>query len=227
MSELLNPSSQGQGPAEGGRRERRKAETRRRLLAAARRLFVSRGFDATRPQDIAREADVAAGTFYIHFSDKRDAFLAVTEEAAVELMECVRTRGRGLEGASFDARLYASLEALCEYSDANPGVLRATFADESVIASGADRGARLRDRLAHNLAQGLRHGMLRGELLRDYDPLLVAYSIVGLVQGALGYGAQGGLDRRALLENVTRFCSRALACESASTTEPSAEEDLR
>lgn len=41
-----------------GRRERRKADTRRRLLAAARVLFVEKGYDATRPQDIAQAADV-------------------------------------------------------------------------------------------------------------------------------------------------------------------------
>ena len=63
-----------------GRRERRKADTRRRLLAAARVLFVEKGYDATRPQDIAQAADVAAGTFYVHFAHKRDAFLAFTEE---------------------------------------------------------------------------------------------------------------------------------------------------
>jgi len=73
------------GP-EPTRRERRKAETRRRLLDAARELFAERGFEATRPQDIARAADVAAGTFYTHFDDRRDVFRAVTAETAAELM---------------------------------------------------------------------------------------------------------------------------------------------
>lgn len=194
-----------------GRRERRKAETRRRLLAAARRLFVERGYHATRPQDVARLADLAAGTFYVHFQDKRDVFLAFTEEAAAELMERMRGpgaaagRGRGLE-----ARLDASLRALLAWSDENPGVLRVCFADEAVIATGPARGASLRDRLARTLAEGLRAGMREGEVRADYDPFVVAYGMVGLIQHAFTFGAHEGIDRDALLGNVIRFCSRAL-----------------
>ncbi|HTO05983.1 MAG TPA: helix-turn-helix domain-containing protein, partial [Myxococcota bacterium] len=91
------------------RRERQKAETRARLLDAARALFASIGYDATRPQDIARKADVAIGTFYVHFPDKRAAFLAFTEAAAHELME--RVRERAADARDFESRLHASLEA--------------------------------------------------------------------------------------------------------------------
>lgn len=193
-----------------GRRDRRKAETRRRLLVAARSLFVERGYDATRPQDIAREADVAAGTFYLHFDDKRAAFLAFTDEAAQELMDSLRSRKR--EDVDFEQSLFRALEGLLAYSDANPGVLRAAFADEAVIASGSLR-ASLRDRLAENLAEGLEDGMRRGAIHRDYDPLLTAYAIVGLIQQALVHGSHAGLGRKELLANVTRFCSRALLRE--------------
>jgi AcrR family transcriptional regulator len=190
------------------RRERRKAETRRRLLAAARGLFVSRGFDATRPQDIARAADVGAGTFYLHFADKRGAFAAFTEEAAAELMDHVRERTRGASG--FEAGLRRALEALLEYSDRNPGVVRTAFADETVIAAGLARGASLRDRLAKNLSQLLRQGMRRGELRGDYDALVIAYGVVGFIQQAFVHGSTRGVERGDLIDHVTRFCGRAL-----------------
>lgn len=190
------------------RRERRKADTRRRLVDAARRLFATRGYDATRPQDVAREADVAIGTFYLHFADKRAAFLAFTEEASHELMESVRARASGRAG--FADALRASLEAILEYADAQPGVLAAAFADASVLAAGLPGGASLRDRLAGSLAQRLREGMLRGELRRDYDAAVIASAIVGLVQQGLRFGADGDADRPALLDNLVRFCARAL-----------------
>jgi AcrR family transcriptional regulator len=196
------------GEAREGRRERRKAETRRRLLSAARALFAERGYDATRPQDIARQADVAAGTFYVHFEDKRDAFLAFTEEAAHELMERVRPRASAARG--FEDGLYRALEALLEYTDENPGVVRAAFADEAVIAAGPATGGSLRDRLASTLAVVIADGQRRGEIHRDYDPHVIAYGVVGLIQHALIFGAQRGLARAALLRNVTRFASRAL-----------------
>ncbi len=190
------------------RHERRKAQTRRALLDAARTRFVADGYDATRPQDIAREADVAVGTFYLHFADKRAAFLAFTDEAAAELMECVRARAAG--ATDFAHGLLRSLEAIVAYSEAHPGVLAAAFADASVLAAAVPEGASLRDRLAQSLAQRLREGMLRGELRRDYDPAVIAHAIVGLVQQGLRFGLHGGVERHALLEDLVRFCARAL-----------------
>ena len=202
------------------RREVQKAHTRRQLLEAARSLFLRRGYDATRPQDIARAADVASGTFYLHFTDKRDAFLAFTEEAAEELMESVRVRAGG--AGSFADRLRHSLEAILAYSELHPGVLAVVFADASVIAAGVPESTSLRDRFARSLAQTLREGMLRGELRGDYDPVLIAHGIVGLVQQGLRFGVHGGVERRALLDNLVRFCARALVTPSGVANEENA-----
>lgn len=195
-------------PPEGSRRERRKAQTRRRLLDAAGALFAKNGYDATRPQDIARAADVAAGTFYLHFADKREAFLTFTDEAAEELMGRIREHARGAR--SFEERLYASLEALFAFADEHPGVLGAAFADAAVISAGLPAGASLRDRLAQSLAEGLRQGMASGALASNYDPLITAHGIVGMIQAACAYGAREQTPPRDLLENLTRFCTRAL-----------------
>ncbi len=63
-------------PAEPvSRRERRKRETRRRLVDAAMRLFRERGFEGTRVEDITELADVAVGTFFNYFPAK-EAVLA-------------------------------------------------------------------------------------------------------------------------------------------------------
>jgi AcrR family transcriptional regulator len=190
------------------RRERQKAETRARLLDAARKLFATLGYDATRPQDIARVADVAIGTFYVHFPDKRSAFLAFTEAAAHELME--RVRARVADAGDFEARLHGSLEAILGFSEENPGVLAAAFADEAVLAASTSAGSSLRDRLAQSLAKGLRDGMRARELRRDYDPTVIAYAIVGLLQQGLRYGSHTRVSRETLLSNLVRFCARAL-----------------
>lgn len=201
--------------ASGNRRERRKAETRARLLRAARRLFVERGYHATRPQDIARAADVGAGTFYVHFADKRAAFLAFTDEAAEELMARVRGQpnatGPEAPPADFATAFRRSLEALLAYADEHPGVLTAAFADAEVIAAGLPREASLRERLAASLARSLREGMRAGRLRGDLDPDVLAHGLVGFVHQAVAYGATRGLPREALLETVTRFCARPLA----------------
>ena len=189
------------------RRQRRKAETRQRLLDAASRLFAERGFEGTRPQDIAREADVAIGTFYLHFADRREAFVAFTAQAAEELMERARVRVR--EGGTFEERLRSYLECLLDYTEERPGVVRAAFADEAVIG-GASDGESLRDRLAVVLARGIEVGMQRGEFQCDYDPLLCCPAIVDLIQQALQHGHDRALERYLVLDQITRFCGRAL-----------------
>lgn len=56
------------------RRERKKRETRRRIVAEATRLFTERGFDAPTVDEIAVAADVAKGTIYNYF-DSKEAIL--------------------------------------------------------------------------------------------------------------------------------------------------------
>lgn len=55
-------------------------QTRELLLAAAGAIFNRDGYHGTDSNRIAKEAGYAAGTFYKHFRDKREAFLAVYEE---------------------------------------------------------------------------------------------------------------------------------------------------
>lgn len=56
---------------------RKPDETRLRLLDAAEAAFNSKGFDGTDTNRIARAAGYAPQTFYRHFKDKTDIFLAV------------------------------------------------------------------------------------------------------------------------------------------------------
>ncbi|MEU3712031.1 TetR/AcrR family transcriptional regulator [Streptomyces catenulae] len=53
-----------------GRRERKKAATRRKIADTALRLFLDRGFDAVGIRDVAAEADVAVTTVFSHFASK-------------------------------------------------------------------------------------------------------------------------------------------------------------
>jgi AcrR family transcriptional regulator len=55
------------------------AQTRQRLVAAAARLFNRSGYHRTDSNGIAQEAGYSTGTFYKHFRDKREIFLAAYE----------------------------------------------------------------------------------------------------------------------------------------------------
>src|SRR6201994_1782891 len=71
---------------------RRKPESLAKIKRAARKLFVERGYHATRPQDIAREAGLGHGTFYLHYPDKKACFLAFVDDAPEKLHEYMMAR---------------------------------------------------------------------------------------------------------------------------------------
>src|SRR5882757_5715404 len=55
-------------------RKARTTERRAVILAAALEEFSTRGFEATRLDDVAKRAKIAKGTIYLYFRDKESLF---------------------------------------------------------------------------------------------------------------------------------------------------------
>ncbi|HEX2383388.1 MAG TPA: helix-turn-helix domain-containing protein [Acidimicrobiales bacterium] len=75
-------------------RERRAAETRSAILAAADRLFMTKGWAGTGMRDVASAAGVATETLYGHFSSKRVLLQEVINIALVGDTEPVAVADR-------------------------------------------------------------------------------------------------------------------------------------
>jgi AcrR family transcriptional regulator len=61
-------------------RVEQRAQTRRRLLEAAGRVFARRGYEAAAVEEIAEEAGFTRGAVYSNFRDKDDLFVAYLRE---------------------------------------------------------------------------------------------------------------------------------------------------
>ncbi|HEV6955729.1 MAG TPA: helix-turn-helix domain-containing protein [Promicromonospora sp.] len=84
-----------------GRRERKKAATRRTIADAALRLFFERGYDAVGIRDVAAEADVAVTTLFSHFASKEALVFDQDESVERRLVAAATERepGEGLVAA--------------------------------------------------------------------------------------------------------------------------------
>jgi AcrR family transcriptional regulator len=85
-----------------GRRERKKAATRRALADAALRLFLERGYDQVGVKDIADEADVSVTTLFKHFPGKEALLFDEDDDQEAALVAAVRDR---VPGTSIPAAL--------------------------------------------------------------------------------------------------------------------------
>ncbi|WDD90598.1 TetR/AcrR family transcriptional regulator (plasmid) [Burkholderia sp. FERM BP-3421] len=165
-------------------REESRLQTRTQLLAAAKRLFVERGFGATSLRDIAAEAGYTQGAFYSNFASKEALFVALMHERSrTQVTDIARILSD--PSASADDILDA-LEAWAQKLDAEPewsvlgvefklqGARSPVFAETSQALLDAHR-----DGLAHCIAQIFaRLGKVPPE-----PPAVLAAAFMGLSQG--------------------------------------------
>jgi len=188
---------------------RRKPESLAKIKRAARKLFVERGYHATRPQDIAREAGLGHGTFYLHYPDKRACFLAFVDDAREELDEYLRERRH--PGQTLEQMIAGALHAIFEYAESHPGVLNAAMTDEAIIDAEGVAAKPLLDRWGEDW------GIILSELARDgraaegYDTEIAGQAILGAIHQTASEGGRSGRNREDVVKNLTRFLVRALA----------------
>lgn len=81
---------------EPGRRERKKAATRKAISDAATILFVERGFDEVSVREVAEKADVSPTTVFAHFPQKEALVFDEDDEIREKLVAVVHDRPEGM-----------------------------------------------------------------------------------------------------------------------------------
>jgi AcrR family transcriptional regulator len=114
------------------------------------RAVAEKGYAAATIDDIVRGAGVSKKTFYDHFSDKLDCFLAAYEAASDELLR--RLREAQSSPGGWLERTRAGIVAYLRWLAAEPALARVFLIE--VAAAGpvaAERRERIRDRYAEVL----------------------------------------------------------------------------
>jgi AcrR family transcriptional regulator len=113
-------------PADAPNRfDRRREKTRVDLIQAAERVISSKGYHQTRIADIATEADVGLGTFYLHFKTKNEIFIELIEHGAAELR---RTLAEAKAGVLTPAeKLKITIDTILDAAAEAPELFRIVF----------------------------------------------------------------------------------------------------
>ena len=189
-----------------------KAATQQRILQAAARLFVTRGFEGTTIAEVADAAGVSRATVFWHFSDKAGLF----REAFSLLVQPFRdSLGRDLESLTPEKRL---VEQIGHYQD----MTRVHSQTIRAFLRWLVETPRLRDWVVESLLDlhqrftGVLSETLSELLPADQDPGAVAAGLVSMLDGALllslyDSSEKSNAQRRAGVEAVAALLSHRLS----------------
>ncbi|HXE75684.1 MAG TPA: TetR family transcriptional regulator [Candidatus Xenobia bacterium] len=155
-----------------GRRARRKAELRQRILHAAFELFARQGFFLTTVEQITEAADVAKGTFFNYFPTKEHVLGGFGDMQLARIEAAVTEARLGRRPAK--EILHRLIHALAEAPGRSQSLVRSMMvanlsseAVRAVLRRKLMRGRRL-------LAEIIAYGQRRGEITRRRKPIELA-----------------------------------------------------
>lgn len=136
--------------------------TRQRLVRAALELFTTQGYHTTTTPQIARNAGIAEGTIYRHFTGKQQLLNELYRGAARWATQLVRQADSGMMAPH--ARLARLAELLVDGAGREPAVVRLFFfQDVSLLLDDKSRESsrEFRGALENLVAQGKAEGSVR------------------------------------------------------------------
>jgi len=165
-----------------GRRERNKRDKLNRIKAAARKLFVAKGFDDATMREIAARAGVGLGTVFLYATNKRDLLFLIAndglEEAAAAAEAAVRPQAPLLEN------LLAAFRHHYEFFAQQPILSRLVLREMTFYESGEQARAfqKTRDALIALIGNAVGLAVTHGGISSQEPPRLIGWAIFCIYQ---------------------------------------------
>ncbi|HEV7524469.1 MAG TPA: TetR/AcrR family transcriptional regulator [Acidimicrobiia bacterium] len=181
--------------------------TKRRLLDAGETVLASKGYHATRVDDVVKLAQTSHGTFYLYFSNKEELFRALATEVAEEMQAVAEELEPLRAGATGRARLQRWITKFVELYRRHGPVIRAWTEAE---IGGSEFGRLGTDLLTQFTA------VIAARIVEvapaDLDPTIATLALVAMLE-RLNYYAlteQVRIDSDAIAETLARVTHAAL-----------------
>lgn len=179
--------------------QERSAETRKRILEAAREVFSEKGYEKARVADIISRAGIGHGTFWLYFHNKEDLLRHMLRDMIAELESLDWYRENHPEKIPVEIPVETLqdverviggvMEVFQRYSHIHPLVIRASVESEEFRRELDE----LNLPFARILESKLREHLERG-LCRDLDPEIVSRIILAMMEFTTVQWVNGSLD---------------------------------
>jgi AcrR family transcriptional regulator len=208
------------------RRQRERDQREAAIVAAARQVFLQKGYGDSSMDEIARLAEFTKPTLYQYFKDKESLYLAVALTGLRQLRDALET------GVDPQAGAWQTITATCrrllEFCAANPEVFRLVGALNQIRPresrdGGADRPERValagfNDRLFADMEALIGRAQREGSIAPGLDARSAAFSLLFVLTGFLNqlsvtgqtFAGHFGLDRERFAGESLDFILRGL-----------------
>jgi len=112
-------------------RAEQKQATRHAIIEAALKLSAERGFSSLSLRSVAREAGIAATSFYRHFATMDELGLVLVDEVGMSLRQLVREARRRVAESGKGSVIRASIQTFLSYVEKNENLFRLLLGEGS------------------------------------------------------------------------------------------------
>jgi AcrR family transcriptional regulator len=184
--------------------QRRREKTRAELLDAAKRVLGAKGYHQTKISEIAAEADVGVGTFYLHYENKEALFLELVQETAQRLKATLDAAKAGGDNPAEQSTL--SCAEFFRFAQDNRETFRILFG-EGIFneAIGKAQAIFIAD-VAENFSAGVQDGVFA-----PYPPAVISQALIGMLTQVVSWWiTQDTVSLEEVVDATNRFIMSGL-----------------
>lgn len=175
--------------------QRHTADRRKRIdkiLHAARKMFLKRGYENTTIRDICKQSCLSNGAVYFYFSSKDDIYACIYEESFRLLIDCLNraTTKKTTPLNKIEAYLKSYLSFYIEHND-HWNILDISFKRLKLPQDLVDRFDVFMDQAFVPLYQAVTDYLVKKKITDRFDPLEISILLLTSIDGIFYNHRQG------------------------------------